>query len=829
MKKQIILVVSIALVAILLFTGYMVFLRDDGVEKVEDAFYTLTEEVKNQLSSTESDVDIELFGYDSSNTDWEMVYRFALAVENCDDNIKVKTNSSKDGEFSGVRISVNGETKDVSFNDFFKTHYDGTKYAFDGESLICNGIFALTGKEGKDIPARGINGYDGDGDMVTANGEPFMFPSIDRSKISFLTIKNNYGEYSIIQENNRFYFDNSSAIAYDDEMFSLLTTRCRHTATYGKMELPSDKTWATYGIVEKYKEDGTLESITGKNGTYTLMTVEDKDGNYLLHTVYIGDLAPNERYYYARYTGGVLKPSDKEGEGDKMIHTFAKDFIYFLPRESVDNAIGLPKTDIMNKGIINVIEDPSKLAEIGDIRIDLYNEGIQALARKTTALQCATNLVAADTSNAAIGIVTDKKFAKESYASYEGAWLNNLDVFGGFKVTSGSSSYLVAALARYPQNGEYKVSFGLVRDEENKAITPKKFTVYKSNDGTNWTAIENASVTVDQQDKSIKNYEIGFTDANPIKFIRLSFDAPTGSVSFVVFDEIRIYGDGIDLQPTDTFMGSWKLVTPKEYIPQGYNYAYLDMTTFNDFVQSIATLEGEKVVGCGFSENGDASKLKTEVLAEFGLDKPEKHYSFEYQGVVTNLYASESKTEKGKYYVYTTFDGEVNGEKILATTDVIVELSASNVKWLDWSLVDYTNHAPITMYINDIHRIDITVDGVEYDFTLDFDDKGATLEDVVYNGKSYSVDGFKMLYEYMLRIQMKGKYTPEEGAEMEEWLRIRIHSDVNSPEFVFYRVDSARCYYTVDGQGGYYALVTDVNEIRDNLQKYLSGELITRR
>ena len=121
-----------------------------------------------------------------------------------------------------------------------------------------------------------------------------------------------------------------------------------------------------------------------------------------------------------------------------------------------------------------------------------------------------------------------------------------------------------------------------------------------------------------------------------------------------------------------------------------------------------------------------------------------------------------------------------------------------------------------------------TVDGTEYEFDLGFDEAGGKLASVTCGGKNYDVDSFKNFYESMLVIEMVGEFKPDPSAELKEYLKIEIHSDVKSCEFVFYRIDSSRCYYTVDGVGGYYVLVSDVNVVRNNLQKYLNGEIVTR-
>ena len=46
---------------------------------------------------------------------------------------------------------------------------------------------------------------------------------------------------------------------------------------------------------------------------------------------------------------------------------------------------------------------------------------------------------------------------------------------------------------------------------------------------------------------------------------------------------------------------------------------------------------------------------------------------------------------------------------------------------------------------------------------------------------------------------------------------------------MFYRVSASKCYFTVDGSGGYYTTVESVNTVRDDVLKYLDGQTITRR
>ena len=60
-----------------------------------------------------------------------------------------------------------------------------------------------------------------------------------------------------------------------------LSTNCRYAVAYGKMALPEGKDFKSYGLDDK-------EYTTA---SYSIMSEPDKDGNYFLHTVYIGDLS----------------------------------------------------------------------------------------------------------------------------------------------------------------------------------------------------------------------------------------------------------------------------------------------------------------------------------------------------------------------------------------------------------------------------------------------------------------------------------------------------------------------------------------------------------
>jgi hypothetical protein len=46
--------------------------------------------------------------------------------------------------------------------------------------------------------------------------------------------------------------------------------------------------------------------------------------------------------------------------------------------------------------------------------------------------------------------------------------------------------------------GDYRVKFGLLRDEKNGAYLPAKVIIMKSDDGTNWNSVEGGEISPSQ-------------------------------------------------------------------------------------------------------------------------------------------------------------------------------------------------------------------------------------------------------------------------------------------------------------------------------------------
>ena len=213
-------------------------------------------------------------------------------------------------------------------------------------------------------------------------------------------------------------------------------------------------------------------------------------------------------------------------------------------------------------------------------------------------------------------------------------------------------------------------------------------------------------------------------------------------------------------------------------------------------------------------------------MEQYGLAEPDKHFSYTYEGVKFDIYVS-LPDENGIYYAYSTVSGDYYGQSINYTCDIIVTLTAGNAAWLEWDFFEFLDHYLLSMYIVEIEDMTVSFDGVDYKFILTADEDKSDIIDVSYNGKSFDVRSFKYLYQSILSIYLQDTYVPEPGEKPEEYLRIKVNSETRSPEIVFYRVSSTKCYFTIDGEGSYYALASKVNVVRDKVLKYIDGEIIT--
>jgi len=785
MKKQIIIVASVLAAALLLFGLYEFVFKTDSLDDISgDSFYTLTEPVAAEIQNIEDNITILFSGVSEetvkSDEYLNRTYKYALVFKKTNKKIKVKFD--EDGSFQGVVVKKGDAEKQIPFDDFYKTLSNGTKYAFDGERLIANAIFSLCGKEEMKVELRALDGYDTDGDtVVPTDKRPFLYPNIDRSQVQSITVRNQYGTFKTYRgSDNKFYFEGAEQVSYNSEKFSNLIVNSTYVLASGKVKDPLDL--SVYGLDDEEKATAVITVLTTNNIT---------------HKIIIGNKTPSGDSYYAKY--------------------YTKDFVYIIKASDLNMLLG-PVTDLLTQTMVYSISSQNDLFAINNISIDYLSSNQSLKFLNYAKIKPSPNLTVYK--NAEItAILTNKIKFSGNYTNW-----TEIASLAGFTSLDGKTVYLEAPLSVYGSRGDYTVSFGLLRDDAAGAVLPKSFKAAFSTDEVNFTDIDTSGVSFNQANMELKNYSFTFHSDTPVRAVRLYFDVAASR--YIVLDEVTVKVDGEDAMPDDGVVGGWRIVSPSEYIPSGRNFIYPTMDFSSEVLLKIATLTSDTIVDYGITTSGNPDTLKTEKLAKYGLDKPDKHISYELYGVKSDLYFSKMD-ENGYYYCYSVISGQYNGKQVNICTDVIAAISAVDAPWLNWDILDYLDHSLVSMYIDSIDTLTISFKNKDYVFNLIKGDDGK-LAKVTYEGKEIDLPNFRRLYVSILSIYIHGEYGDVENTPTEEMI-IDIKGSSKNQEIRFYRVTTSKAYYTVNGEGKYYVLVENINRIQKNVQLLIEGKEVSNK
>lgn len=823
-KNQLIIVASVLVLAGILLGSYFLFLKED---EPLPAFYVLDTKSVAVLNDLEEDVTFTFCNRreneitQEADPDVYRIYTYATLYTSQSGNVDIEFDSSD--TFNGVKIQVGEKIAQKLYKDFFVLReIDDKAYGFDGESIFTNTILELLGKPAVELNVRPLDGFDKDGNDVLASGGVVMFPKVDRSNINYLEVENTAGKYLIYQDGSgNFYFRDCEYLTYNAEAFASLLVDCRYVVTAGKLEDRMDLD--VYGFGEE-------PELTCK---YTLMTVPDEQGNYLVHQVQIGKKAASGSYYYAMYLGLLMNSENK------AVETYVSDRVFLIPYTNVEGNLTQPVESFFDAQLVNGIQDVNDVYEIEEVYMDFYyydesKPDMHALVLNLPVLDFSSNTSSNNSSGG--DLLKDKKTYASSGMTYTD-WTGEKDsaYLVGLVSSDAKTFYVNAAVTNIASDGVYDCTFGLLLDSDNSnmaALLPDDVTIRYSCDGINYEKLTDHGLDFSSHpENTVKEYTFRIRSDKPVVKIEIGFTLPQVK-GYLVMDEIRVMADGEDAVPNDALTGLWRLLAPLDYVPEGKNYAYLDSTNFSEFLNGIATLQGDSVAKVGIStksEDKGNDTIHMDMLAEFGLDKPAYHIAYRFDGYLTDLYISAYDEENACYYVYSTITGDVYGEgtEVMFCTGLVARLSKETAPWLEWDLMEYMDRSMVEMYIYEIQDITLQVEsGEEYTFRVNA--TGQDIDSVMWGDKSMDVESFRYMYLSVVQLNARGEYIAAEGDNPEEFMRIRIKTTTDEKEFVFYRVSSSRAYYTINGSGSYYCRVSDLRNVASKLEQFVAGEKVER-
>lgn len=240
-----------------------------------------------------------------------------------------------------------------------------------------------------------------------------------------------------------------------------------------------------------------------------------------------------------------------------------------------------------------------------------------------------------------------------------------------------------------------------------------------------------------------------------------------------------------------------------------YPANYTVSSTYETLLQTFMNFIADRTILQGSSTEA----ISQEDLAKYGLDNPAYEIYFEYNDIANCVIFSE-KTENDTYYVYSF------------VFNLIGEVSASSVSFLEYDLIQYIDRPVFQRNINDIGEIKIESDQVSETFTLV--GEGEELVVTQADGSKLVVQNFRQFYKTLLSIQIED-YVPEgtDPANLKCMATFTATTRAGAVfEYKFYQYTTRRALITINGEGEFYCIVDDVHKMLNDTERILKGETV---
>ncbi len=774
-KKKIIVLCSVFLVAAILFGVYFAFLRDDGNETV--SYPSLGENTLKLKDVDYGDITLS-FGDTAEKLDADAnlsyVKLYAGSFAHNFENISVEYGNG--GSFCTVKGDK--KTVEISQDKFFNKFENGTIYTVNAERVFAMAILEASGnadgKNPEDYPIAGVNGYDYDGDTVGSSGRAFVYPAVSRSDVKEFKIRNEVDSYRVYRQGQTFYFENAELSSYDDTKFAQFVVNCTYMLSVGKISNVPQSELEKYGLASEEKAKAVVQ-----------VTLLDDT----VHKVLIGAKHPSGSGYYAKYEG--------------------KPHVYVLSTTIEADILASPVA-MFTPNLGYNVGSTNDIYDVDDVLLMYKNPETTVYISKRYDIFIPENIKQYNSEQVLGELLHDKTYFSGSYSD----WRTDAKAVG---FSSNGADYLEfrMCLQQYSKEGKYSVKMGFVKDKSASAILPEKISVLAyDNDKKEYVQVTEFS-NFDQSEKSYKQYEIPFEfgAGQRLTDIKVVIKVPTGG--YMVTDEITVCRDGWDAIPNDAASGIWKIVSPDSFVKDGYNYSFPDTTTFAEILYGMATLVADEAIEYNIDEN---------TIKEYGLETPDIALSYLFKGYRSYIYFS-APDKDGNRYAYSSISfTDSDGETVDLSTGIISKVYAKSAPWLQWEPLEFLETSTMAMmYIDRMDAMEFEFEGKTYLFELSKGSDGK-VNGVTLDGKEIILEDFRHTYMSILQCGRAGEIEGDVG-EKTQLFRIKVHSKVKETEIIYYRVTSTKVVYETDGEpSNYYALYSDIANIINNIKLLLEGK-----
>ncbi len=319
---------------------------------------------------------------------------------------------------------------------------------------------------------------------------------------------------------------------------------------------------------------------------------------------------------------------------------------------------------------------------------------------------------------------------------------------------------------------------------------------------------------------------------------------PMDQTSVTMLSDMVLNKNGqpfVSIKYTDTSSGdeydgytisAYEMLYPGSYVVNDDNYSLI-------MLASLSQLEGYAVLEAG----GAGKKLIDDeaIMAEYGffdIKNPPYELYYYMEGIMPTLIAFAPSGIDGYYFAYAYI------------YDIIVLVETETVEYLDWDLIEFITPSLFTEHIADVSEMTVSgnlrYDGKNYSiderFSISYDEDEGTLNCYAYSsgklitGTTPEVNYVQGLYGTALRLQLGG-YIKTEDTDIEELVSNGEYASMTIKmkngevlEYKFYKYTGGRCYYTVNGEGEFWILLSSVNKllidsVRASHEEYVNSDL----
>lgn len=229
-----------------------------------------------------------------------------------------------------------------------------------------------------------------------------------------------------------------------------------------------------------------------------------------------------------------------------------------------------------------------------------------------------------------------------------------------------------------------------------------------------------------------------------------------------------------------------------------------NVTSINTMVGKLSSISADTVVSLDVSADS---------LAKYGLKDPLYTFSRTYDKNKTTLLFGNTFTQNGNTYIYTMVEGR----------NIIYSLLVSSFSYYNWSLVDAATRTPFSPTLTDLKTITVTDSTGSYQFNVNT--SGSSTK-VTYNGTTLKEDNFESYFTVLSGVQTEDVSSAVSGTPLVT-IKYEYKDSSKAPVTVqFIPIDDRKVFYSVNGKGSFYSLITDVNKILTDTQSIIKNQTI---